>query len=71
MKYLSKFAGTEIKIGEIESSLLMEEKYDRFCEVTMDSKNVMDEKLASQEGKELQKDLADFHQYVNFTFVKY
>lgn len=71
LKYLANFAGKEIEVGEIESNLLTEEKYNKFCEVTMESKNAMDEKLASAEGKELQKDLADFHQYITFIFVKY
>lgn len=71
INYLTKFAGEKIEIGTVESNLLTEEKYDKFCEVTMESKDVMDEKLASPEGKELQKDLADFHQFITFIFVNY
>ncbi len=71
IKHLSQIAGEEIEIAEVESSLLLEEKYSKFCEVTSASKEEWDKKMNSIYGRELNKDLMDFHQYVTVIFVEY
>ena len=53
----------------MESSLLLEQKYIWFCEVTVDSRDKWNRLMASKEGKKLNKDLVDFHQAIDIIFV--
>ena len=46
-------------------------RFDYFCEVSAESKDKMDEKMGSKSGKELMRDLADFHKNINFLFINY
>jgi len=71
LKYLSDIAGQKIEAAEVESSLLLDQKFSKFCEVTVESKEVWDEKMNSKAGRELNKDLMDFHQFVTAIFVDY
>ena len=71
IKYLTQIAGEEIKIADVESSLLLDQKYSQFCEVTVSSKDEWDEKMNSLSGRELNKDLVDFHQNITVIFVDY
>ncbi|MEO8398303.1 MAG: hypothetical protein ABI550_00665, partial [Ignavibacteriaceae bacterium] len=71
LKYLSELMGKDIKSGEVESNLLLEEKYSKFCEVSVSSKDEWDKLMNSKEGKALNKDMADFHQSVTAIFVNY
>ena len=71
LKHLSDLAGKEIIAGKVESSLLLETKYSHFCELEVESKEKMDDLLNSKHGKELNKDLMNFHEYVNIIFVDY
>ncbi len=71
VKYLSEIAGEEIKIADVESSLLLDQKYSKFCEVTMLSKDDWDRKINSPAGREFNKDLMDFHQFITVIFVDY
>lgn len=71
LKYLSDLAGTEIKAAEVESNLLLEQKYRLFCEVEAASKEEWDGRMNSKEGKLLNKDLMDFHEFITVIFVNY
>ncbi len=71
VKILSQIVGEEIKTADVESSLLLDQKYIKFCEVTCASKEDWDKKMNSVHGRELNKDLIDFHQYVSIIFVDY
>ncbi len=42
-----------------------------FCEVTVESKDNWDELMNSKLGKDLNKDLAEFHEFVTAIFVNY
>lgn len=71
LKYLSDLTEKEIKAGEIESSLLLETKYTHFCEISTASRNKMDELMSSGKGRELNKDLQEFHEFVDVIFVDF
>ncbi len=68
---LSIIAGEEVKIAKVENSLMFDDRFDYFCEVSAESKDKMDEKMGSKSGKELMRDLADFHKNINFLFINY
>ena len=71
LKHLSEIAGREIKAGEIESSLLLDTKYTHFCEISVESKDKMDELMSSGKGRELNKDLMELHEFVDVIFVDF
>ena len=71
LKGISSVAGTEIIAANVESNLLVEEKYSKFCELTAESKEEMDKKMSSPEGKAFNKSLMDFHQFVTVIPVNY
>lgn len=71
LKYLSELAGKEVKTGKIESSLLLETKYTHFCEFSAGSKDEMDKLMSSGKGRELNKDLMEFHEFVDVIFVDF
>jgi len=71
LKYLSDITGEETKSGDVESNLLLEQKFSRFCEVSASSKEEWDRKMNSKAGRELNKHLMDFHQHITAIFVNY
>ncbi len=68
---LNELTGKQIRTAEIESSLLVDQKYKLFCEVAVDSKDKWDKLMASEKGRKLNKDLADNHRSIDIIFVKY
>jgi hypothetical protein len=68
---LNELSRENIKSAKVESSLLIEKKYNWFCEVAVGSKNDWDRLMTTKEGKKLNKDLADFHNSVDLIFVNY
>ena len=66
---LKELSGIDVKPAKVESSLLLEQKYIWFCEVTVDSLDKWNSLMASKEGKKLNKDLMDFHQEIDIIFV--
>ena len=71
LKYLSELSGEKVKFGKVESSLLLDTKYSHICELEVVEKDEMDKILNSKPGKELNKDLMNFHEYVDLIFVDY
>jgi len=71
LKYLSEVSGKEVKLGEVESSLLLDQKYSHFCEFEAESKSEMDRLMSSKAGKQLNNDLMDFHQNIDILFVDF
>lgn len=71
LKYLSKLKGEEVKAADVESSLLLETKYNKFCEVNVSSKEDWDKIMNSAAGKEFNKHLTDLHQFIDIIFVNY
>ncbi len=71
VKYLSDLTGQSVKLADVESNLLLDVKYSKFCEITVDSKNSWDKMMNSKEGRLLNKDLMDFHQFITLIFVDY
>lgn len=68
---LNKLSGENIKAAKVESSLLIEQKYNWFCEAVVGSKNEWDKLMTTKEGKIFGKDLTDFHKSVDLIFVNY
>ena len=48
LKYLSEIVGTEVKSADVESNLLTETKYMKFCEADIPSKDEWDNKMNSE-----------------------
>ena len=51
LKILSEIAGREINAAKVESNLLLDQKYELFCEVSLKSKDEWDKKIVSKEGR--------------------
>jgi len=71
LKHLSELAGKEIIVGKVESSLLLDTNYSHFCEFEVDNKEKMDNLFNGKQGKILNKDLMNFHEFVDLIFVDY
>lgn len=71
VKYLSEISGENVNIGNVESNLLLEQKFGEFCEVSFESKEKWQELMNSKAGRDLNNDLADFHKNVTVIFVDY
>ena len=71
IKHLAEVSGNEIKSADVESNLLMETKYSKYCEVSVSSKDEWDKKMNSRAGKELNKHFMNMHQFIDLIFVNY
>ena len=71
LAHLSELAGKEIKLAKVESNLLLDQKYSFYCEIEYDSENKMNELLNTKAGKQLNKDLMDFHQLITVISINY
>ena len=71
LKHLSDLIGENVKSADVESNLLMETKYIKFCEVAVTSKDEWDKKMNSRAGKELNKHFMNMHQFIDLIFVNY
>jgi len=68
---LMDISGKEIKLAEVESNLLIDQKYSFFCEVEFKSKDEMDRLMNSKSGKQLTKTLMDFHKMITVISINY
>lgn len=68
---LSEATGKKLLIGKVDSSLLLENEYLKFCEVNFASKDEMDELLASAKGKEFSKNFSQLAKLVTVILVNY
>ena len=71
LNHLSELSGEKVIAGKVESNLLLDTKYSHFCELEVENKEKMDNLLNSKAGKELTKDLMNYHEYVDLIFVDY
>ena len=71
LQHLSKLSGHKINLAKVESNLLLDQKYSYFCEVDFESKDKMNELMNSKAGKQLTKDLSDFHQMITMIAINY
>ena len=71
IKNLSRIKGKEIKIAKVEDNLLLDEKYSHFCEIAASSQDEMNKLLNARAGKELNKDLRDFHSDITIITINY
>ena len=71
LRYLREITGSEVKVATVESNLLLEQKYSHFCELTTGTKYEMDKMMNSKSGKELNKDLMEFHKHITVIAVDY
>lgn len=68
---LTEIEGNEVKLAEVESNLLLDQKYSYFCELTANNKDEMDRKLNSSAGRSLSKLLMESHQNITVITVNY
>lgn len=68
---LTEIEGKEVKLAEVESNLLLDQKYSHFCELIANSKDEMDRKLNSSAGRSLSKLLMESHQNITVVTVNY
>ncbi len=71
IKILEGIIGKHVGIAEVESNLLLEQKYTYYCEISALSKEEMDRMMHSKAGKELNKSLMDFHKNITVIAVNY
>ena len=71
VKYFSDLVGKDLPIGSVESNLLLEIKYSLFIELEVESKENWEKLFVSEAGDNLEKDLIEFHKYINIIFINY
>ena len=71
VKKLEGIIGKDVGIAVVESNLLLEQKYNYYCEISAPSKEEMDRIMHSKAGKELNKSLMDFHKNITVIAVNY
>ena len=71
VKYLEKITGKAIPVAKVESNLLLEQKYSYFCEIDESTKDEMDKLMNCKAGKELNKDLMEFHKYITVIAIDF
>jgi hypothetical protein len=71
VKKLEEVIGGNVGIAEVESNLLLEQKYSYHCEISASSKDEMDRMMNSKAGKELNKSMMDFHKNITVISVNY
>lgn len=71
LTHLSELSGTEVYLAKVESNLLLDQKFSYFCEVEFESKDKMNELMNSKTGKQITKDLMDFHQMITMISINY
>jgi len=71
LAHLSELSGKKIILAKVESNLLLDQKFSYFCEVEFESKDKMNELMNSKAGKQLTKDLMDFHQMITVIAINY
>lgn len=67
---LSEIKKENIKIANVEPSLIDDEKYLYFCEFIAESKEKMDEYMSSPEGREFNKIAGTMHRFLKIIFVQ-
>ena len=71
IKHLSNITGKTINIASVETTLLQDEKYSHFCEISAESQFEMDKLMNTKAGKELNKDLMEFHSDITVIPINY
>jgi nitrate reductase NapAB chaperone NapD len=71
LTHLSEISRKEIRLAKVESNLLLDQKYSYCCEIEFESKDKMDVLMDSKAGKQLTKDLMDYHQLVTVISINY
>lgn len=71
VKKLCEITGITVYAAQIESNLLLDQKYSLFCEISANEKEDMDRLMYSKAGKELTRVLTDFHQNLTVIAVNY
>lgn len=68
---LRELSSKNVIAAKVESNLMIEQKYKWCCEVTVNSRLEWDKMMATKAGKELNKDLGDFHSSIDLLFVNH
>ena len=68
---LEDITGTTINVAQVESNLLLEQKYTLYCEISAASKEEIDKLMHTKAGKEFNKQLINFHKNITVIAVNY
>jgi hypothetical protein len=71
VKKLEEVIGGNVDVAKVESNLLLEQKYNYYCEISASSKDEMDRMMHSKAGKELNKSMMEFHKEITVIAVNY
>jgi hypothetical protein len=71
VKYFSDLIGKDLPVGSVESNPLLDVKYSLFTELEVESKEYWEKLFSSEAGENLEKDLLEFHKYINIIFINY
>ncbi len=68
---LSEIFNQKIYLGKVESNLLNETKYDLYFEVNCESKKTFDSLMNSQQGKNVNKELAGIFKDITLYSIEF
>ena len=68
---LGNIIGDEVNLARVENNLLLDQKYSHFCEISAPSQFEMNKLMNSKAGKELNKDIMDFHSNITVITINY
>jgi hypothetical protein len=71
LKHFEIVTGKEIVFAKVDSNLLLDQKFSYFFEAEFESKNKMNELMNTKDGRQLTKDLMDFHQMITVISINY
>ena len=68
---LRKASGKEIKLADIEGAAFMEEKFYKYCELKVDSKDELDTIMASVDGKKFSKEIQNYMPHISIFYANF
>lgn len=71
LKHLEEASGQKMKIAEIEGAAMMEEPYEKICELTVNSKEELDRILVSPNGKKFNREMVGLMNHFALFFINY
>lgn len=68
---LSDLSHTDVKLGKIENSFLLDENYIEFCEIEFPDRDKMNSSLSSATYKDINRKLIDFHKSIAVFIINF
>ncbi len=69
--YLETMTNSKVKIGKIDGSAMLEDKFSYFCEINMPTKDEFDKIMASSEGKKFSRGIVNFIHHISIFYVDF